>query len=103
MKTIEKPQLSPLHLGEQFKVLEVTGNAKADMPIHYCTSEAVVIIQQGRAILIIDEAEKELTPGMSVLLPAKKKHSLKIIEPLKAQVVMAKEASIEFATEIISK
>jgi len=98
METIEKPQLSPLHVGEQFKVLEVTGIAEADMPLHYCTSEAVVIIQKGKAILSIDGERKELSPGMSVLLPARKKHTLKVIEPLKAQVVMAKDASIEFAS-----
>lgn len=98
MKVIEKPQLKPLYVGEQFKVLEVTGNAGADMPLHYCTSEAVVTIQQGRAVLSIDGEAKELTPGMSVLLPAQKKHSLKVVDTLKAQVVMAKEASIEFAS-----
>lgn len=96
MKMVEKPQLSPVFFGEQFKVLEVTGNAEVNMPLHYCTSEVVVTIQKGRAILIIDNAEKELTTGMSVLLPARKEHSLKIIESLKAQVVMAKDATIEF-------
>ena len=96
MKTMEKPQLIPLYFGEQFKVLEVTGNAEVNMPLQYCTSETVVTIQKGRAILIIDEAEKELATGMSVLLPARKEHSLKIIESLKAQVVMAKDATIEF-------
>lgn len=95
---MEKPQLKPLYMGEQFKVLEVTGNSQAYMPLHYCTSEAAVTIQQGRAELSIDGETKELGPGMSVLLPAKKKHSLRVIDTLKAQVVMAREASIEFAS-----
>lgn len=98
MKTIEKPLLSLLHLGEQFKVLEVTGNAEADMPLHYCTSEAVVSVQQGEAILTIDGTGKKLNPGTSVILPARKKHYLRVVEPLKALVVMAKEATIEFAS-----
>ena len=96
MKTMEKPQLIPLYIGKQFKVLEVTGNAEVNMPLQYCTSETVVTIQKGRVILIIDETEKELTTGMSVLLPTRKEHSLKIIESLKAQVVMAKDATIKF-------
>lgn len=99
IQVIEKLQVKALYVGKQFKVLEVTGNAGIDMPLHYCTSEAVVAIQQGRATLYIDGEIKELTSGMSVLLPANKKHSLKVVDTLRAQVVMTKEASIEFAHE----
>lgn len=97
MDTLEKPQLIPLYLGEQFKVLEVSGNAEANMPLHYCTSEAVINIQKGRAILSMDGEEKKLLPGVSILLPANKVHSLKVIEALKAFVVMARDAAIKFA------
>lgn len=93
-----RPQLAPLHSGDQFKVLEVTGDAGADMPLHYCTSEAVINVQEGRAILTIDDKEKELFRGTVILLPANKVHSLKITENLKAFVVMAKEAAIKFAS-----
>jgi quercetin dioxygenase-like cupin family protein len=92
-----KPQLAPLHAGDEFKVLEVTGEAGADMPLHYCTSEAVINVQEGRAILTIDDKEKELLRGTTILLPANKVHSLKVTEALKAFVVMAKEADIKFA------
>lgn len=33
MKMVEKPHLSPVFFGEQFKVLEVTGNAEVNMPL----------------------------------------------------------------------
>ncbi len=97
MDTLEKPQLTPLYLGEQFKVLEVSGKEEANMPLHYCTSEAVINIQKGRAILRMDGEEKELLPGVSILLPANKNHSLKIEDAFIAFVVMAKDATIKFA------
>jgi quercetin dioxygenase-like cupin family protein len=97
MDRLEKPKMAPLHLGDHFKVLEVSANAAAEMPLHYCTSEAVINIHEGRAILIIDGEEKEMLPGMCVVLPANKVHSLKVVEAFKAFVTMAREASIQFA------
>ncbi|MBR9915573.1 MAG: cupin [Algicola sp.] len=93
----QKPQMNTLQVGEQFKVLEVIGVPNSDMPLHYCTSEAVLIIHVGRAILTMDNFEKEMKLGMSVIIPAKKEHSLKIIDSVKAYVVIARDATIEFA------
>lgn len=95
-KATEKPQLAPLFVGEQFKVLEVTGSASADMPIHYCTSEAVVTIHKGEAILSIDGRQHRLRMGDSFLIPANKHHSLKVEKTLKAVVVMTNDGAIEF-------
>ena len=100
MEIKEKPLLSPLHVGEYFKVLEVTGGAEADMPLHYCTSEAVITIRQGRAILTIDNRDHKLTSGDSFLIPANKQHTLNITEALKAVVVMEKDADIEFVNRV---
>ncbi len=96
MKIIEKPQLNLLFVGEQFKVLEVTGNVSADMPLHYCTSEAVVTIRKGEATLTIDEQQHRLKTGESFLIPANKHHSLKVEEALIAVVVMTCDGTIEF-------
>ena len=95
-KTIEKPQLNPLFVGKQFKVIEITGSASADMPLHYCTSEAVVTTQKGEATLTIDGQQHTLKTGDSFLIPANKHHSLKVVEALKAVVVMAYDGAIEF-------
>jgi quercetin dioxygenase-like cupin family protein len=97
-----KPQLAPLYLGDQFKVLAVTGNAGADMPLHYCTSEAVVNVQQGSAILTMDDKRKEISPGMAVLIPANKAHTLSVTASFKAFVVMSKDATIKFAEQEIN-
>lgn len=96
-KAIEKPQLNPLFVGKQFKVIEVTGSISADMPMHYCTSEAVVTIQKGAATLAIDGQQHRLKTGDSFLIPANKHHSLKVEEALKAVIVMAHDGAIEFA------
>ena len=57
MKTINMPELVTLKAGASLKVLQVTGQADTQMPLHYSTKEAVVIVQEGSALLKIDEKE----------------------------------------------
>lgn len=96
METQAKPQLEPLEVGTEFKILKVTADAGAEMPLHYCTSEAVVTVQQGATILELGDQTVELSRGSVFLIPAGKEHSLKVNEPLKSTVVMASGAEIKF-------
>ncbi|MCB0733237.1 MAG: hypothetical protein KDC76_01570 [Bacteroidetes bacterium] len=87
----QKPQINTLSVGEQFKVLEVTAVLGSNIPLHYCNSEAVLMIQVGRATLTMDSIEKEIGSGMFVVIPAMMEHSLEIIDYVKAHVVIDNE------------
>ncbi|HQZ94604.1 MAG: cupin domain-containing protein [Flavobacteriales bacterium] len=96
METKAKPELKPLHVGEQFKMLQVTAVAGAFMPEHYCTSEAIVSVSEGSATIEMKDGNTELAAGSSFLIPAGKPHSLRIGHTFKATVVMERNATLEF-------
>jgi len=96
MKTIIKPELVSLKTGALFKVLKVTGQSGMQMPLHYSTKEAVLIVQEGSALLKIDEKEHLLQTGSSFIIPARQNHSLSLKTEFKALVVMSNDSNIEF-------
>ncbi len=96
MKTLDRPELTVLTAGESFKVLKVTGMAGATMPLHHSTKEAVVIVQEGSALLKIGGKQHVLQSGDAYVIPAGESHSLSLETDLKALVVMELDSSIEF-------
>lgn len=98
MGTLTKPQLRPMQIGEQFRSLEVTAAAGAMMPAHHCTSEAVVVVLQGEASMVMEDGETPLHEGTSFLIPAGKVHTLNVIRDFRATVIMGSLATLEFET-----
>ena len=96
METSNKPGLVKLASGESFKILEVTGQAGMQMPLHYSTKEAVEIVQEGSALLKIDEKEHMLQSGGVFIIPALQKHSLLLKTDFKSLVLMSLDSNIEF-------
>ena len=96
MKTINKPELVSLKTGASFKVLKVTGKAGMQMPLHYSTKEAVLILQEGSALIKIDEEEHLLQAGDSFIIPARQNHNLSLKSEFKALVIMSLDSNIEF-------
>jgi len=96
MKTINKPELVSLKRGASFKVLKVTGKADMQMPLHYSTKEAVLILQEGSALLKTDEKEHLLQAGDSFIIPARQNHNLSLKSEFKALVIMSLDSNIEF-------
>jgi quercetin dioxygenase-like cupin family protein len=96
MKTINKPEFVLLKTGELFKVLKVTGQSGMQMPLHYCTKEALIIVLEGSALLKIDEKEHLLQDGDSFIIPARQNHNLSVNNEFKALVIMSLDANIEF-------
>lgn len=93
---IEKPEMSPLKVGSEFKTFTVSGKKGMKMPQHISTQEAVVIVQEGSALLKIDGEEQTLEKDGVYIIPAKKPHSLSLLADFKAIGLMALEAEIEF-------
>lgn len=91
-----KPDMITLQTGVSNKVLQVTGRAGISMPLHYSTEEAVLIVLEGSAVLIIDDKENLLEKGSAFIIPARQKHSLTLKTEFKALVVMAHDSVIEF-------
>lgn len=96
MKTSSLPEMMPFKVGENFKVLQVTGEAGAQVPLHYSTQEAVVIVQEGTAHLEIDEIKHMLQAGYVFIIPAGQNHTLTINVKFKAFVIMSKNSEVKF-------
>ncbi len=97
MNTQDLPKLVTLKTGNSFKIYEVTGRAGLEMPLHYATGEAVVMVQDGSAVLSIDGKEHVLEKGSSFIIPAGKEHSLLLKSEFKSLVIMKLDSDIEFA------
>ncbi|MCZ8284165.1 MAG: hypothetical protein O9353_01810 [Bacteroidia bacterium] len=58
--------------------------------------EAVIVIDEGNAIIEIASKERLLKKGDSMIIPAAVPHSLLVMTSLKAIVMMPVESEIEF-------
>jgi quercetin dioxygenase-like cupin family protein len=96
MKTYIKPELVSQKTGASFKVLKVTGQSRMQMPLHYSTKEAVLIVQEGRALLKTEQKEHLLQDGDSFIIPARQSHNLSLKSEFKALVIMPMDSNIEY-------
>jgi len=96
METLDKPQLIPLDRGESFKTLQVKGLAGMVMPPHHSTKEAVVVVQQGKALLHMPKSDHVLNVGSTFTIPAGVEHKLDILEDFKAIAIMAIDSELNF-------
>ena len=90
------PKLVTKQNGASLKVLEVTGGQGMQMPLHYSTQEAVIIVREGSAVLNINNQEHPLKAGDTFVIPAMISHTLLIKSAFKAVVIMELGSKIEF-------
>lgn len=91
------PDLKILKKGQSYKIFEVTGYAGEVMPQHLSTKEAVVIVQEGKSILMINNENIHLNQNDVFIIPASVIHSMLIIEKFKSIVIMEHTSEIQFA------
>jgi len=96
MNILNKPELIQLNAGDSFKIIQITGKAGMGMPLHHSTKEAVVIVQEGTAILHMHDREYQLAKGDYFIIPAHEKHSLLLKTDFKAIGVLPLDSTIEF-------
>lgn len=96
METMNKPELIPLEVGRSIKTIQVKGLAGMTMPPHHSTKEAVIVVQQGQALLKMPESDHLLNRGSTLIIPAGKEHTLRIQEDFKAIAIMAVDSEINF-------
>lgn len=94
METLQKPELIKLEEGKTLKTYYIKGSEGTRMPIHHATMEAVLIAQEGEAMLKLPDARHLLIPGSTQIIPAGVQHSLEIYEDFRAFVIMALDSSI---------
>lgn len=91
--------MEELQANDHYKVLKVELSAGTNMPRHFATSDAYVIVESGNALFICKSETCELKKGSNLSIPANEPHILKIIEDFKAYIVLANDALITFAAE----
>ncbi|SMG37525.1 cupin domain-containing protein [Arenibacter troitsensis] len=96
MEVLNRPQLTHLQVGENLKVLQIEAVADTGMPEHSSSHEAVIVVQEGKAILKTKDTNYILRKGSTMLVPAGLKHSLTIIKDFKAVAIMATDSIINF-------
>jgi len=89
MKIIEK--------NDHYKIIAVELHAGNNMPRHFSTSDAYIIVEYGNALLIFKDETYELNAGSGMAIPSRQPHLLKVISDFKALVVLAKDAVIDFS------
>ena len=85
-----------LNAGDSLKVIQITGKTGMGMPMHYSTKEAVVVVQEGTALLTMHNRVYQLTKGDYFIIPAYEKHSLLMKTDFKAIGVLTLDSEIEF-------
>ena len=96
METLNKPELIPLDMGKSFKTLQVKGLAGMVMPPHHSTKEAIIVVQQGKALLQMPKSDHVLNEGSTFIIPAGVDHKLDILENFKAIAIMAVDSELNF-------
>ncbi|MCO6483005.1 MAG: cupin domain-containing protein [Flavobacteriales bacterium] len=94
--TIARPTLKPLAKGQTFQTLQVTARAGAAMPTHHATSEAIVAVKKGEALISFKDASHTLKAGDFFIIPGNKEHTLQIKQDFEAVVVLTADGKIEF-------
>lgn len=93
---LKRPNLKIAKTGKTFKVFEVTGDSDCVMPPHLSTKEAVLIVQEGDAMLEIEGQINYLTKNDVFVIPAGAVHTLSIKNKFKTIVIMELDSQIEF-------
>jgi quercetin dioxygenase-like cupin family protein len=88
--------MKELETNDHYKVLKVELPAGTNMPRHFATSDAFVIVESGNALLICKNETSELTQGSTLSIPSHEPHILKVVQDFKALIVMASDAVISY-------
>jgi quercetin dioxygenase-like cupin family protein len=92
-------KIETLHEGLSFKVLLISGEARAKMPVHYATCEAFLFVKKGRVVISLGNTDHELRSGQKFVIPARLGHGFRAINSCQALVVLRSDARIEYVNK----
>lgn len=90
--------MQELERNDNYKVLRIELSAGTNMPRHFATSEAFVIVESGNALLICKGETSELVKGSTLTIPSHEPHILRVIQDFKAMIVLGSEAVITYSS-----
>jgi len=88
--------MKEIEANDHYKILKVELSAGTNMPRHFATSDAYVIVESGNALFICEGETCELKKGSNLSIPANEPHLLKVIEDFNAYIILANDAQITF-------
>ena len=88
--------MKELERNNHYQVLKVELPAGTNMPRHFATSDAFVVVESGNALLICKGETNELVKGSTLSIPSHEPHILKVVQDFKALIVMAADAVIKY-------
>lgn len=88
--------MQELQTNSHYKVVKIDLPAGTNMPRHFATSDAYVIVESGNALLICKGETNELIQGSHLSIPAYEQHILKVIAHFKAYIVLSSDAVITY-------
>jgi quercetin dioxygenase-like cupin family protein len=86
--------MKQIESNDHYKILKVEILAGGNMPRHFATSDAFIMVESGNALLVCKGETCELKRGSTVSIPSHEPHLLKVIEDFRAFVVLASNATI---------
>lgn len=89
--------MEELEKNDHYKVLRVELPAGTNMPRHFATSAAYVIVESGNALLICKDETSELVTGSTLSIPSHEPHILRVIQDFRAMIVLASDAVITYS------
>ncbi|MGN6396733.1 MAG: cupin domain-containing protein [Mucilaginibacter sp.] len=81
----------------QYRILKVELPAGTNMPRHFATSDAFIIVESGNALLIYKGETFELHAGANQCISSHEEHILKVIEDFKALIVLGSDGVITYS------
>lgn len=96
MQVLNTPQLTHLQIGEGLKIWQIEALKDMGMPEHNSSHEAVIVVQEGKAILKTEHKEYVLKKGSTMLVPAGLEHSHSVLKDFKKVAIMATDSIINF-------
>ena len=83
-----------------YKVLQVALAAGEEMPRHFATSDAFIIVEQGEAVVFFTDQEVSLHAGSTLAIPATKPHTLVVKQDFRSNVILAGGSRIQFSDQV---
>jgi quercetin dioxygenase-like cupin family protein len=90
-------ELKKIYENEFYKIMNVSLTKGESLPKHKATSDAFVIVKQGKGKIIFDNREIPLQHDSTQLIPANETHTLEVMEDFRASIILGKDGDINFS------
>ena len=87
-------EIEEVDSNDQYKVLNVTLSAGEAMPLHYTTSEAMLIGRKGKGKITFADRQLILSQGDTLIIKANEPHKMEILEDFSSYIVLDVQARI---------